>query len=424
MSPLILLPSVASFEVPTFRTLEDSSIVSGDGISGDATNGVNIVGSYTTTSSQILTVNYDADLTTLQWQRQFGDNNTELGYGIANNVSGDVYSFGTTDDAPLGSPRDALLTKHNSSGTLQWQRRIGGQGTGFTVRGPIGLDVGGNVYMALAANVVPNLDDLFLLKFNSLGTLQWQRHLFSNTVDSFPGGCMVDPGSGNVYIVFNTFASPGQGGNEIFLAKYNVFGVIQWQRVIGTSGGELPGARDSIDYDRSGSGAVYLVSRAGVDMVVLKISSTGTILWQRRLLATPGGDGVASDSSGNVYVGAGNIVVKYDSSGNILWQGSIQAENSTYVRALHVIGDYVYGVGQAQRSGVGSDVDMLVFRLHKNGTAPGVYGAITFAATSLTDQAGDFIIGTPSLTDQAGGQTVQTPALADLAATLTDVEQI
>jgi hypothetical protein len=64
------------------------------------------------------------------------------------------------------------LVKYDSAGTLQWQRRFQNN----TIATTSCTDTSGNSYVAVSANT--------LVKIDSSGTLQWQRTFFGNNIIS------------------------------------------------------------------------------------------------------------------------------------------------------------------------------------------------------------------------------------------------
>ena len=102
----------------------------------------------------------------------------------------------------------------------------------------------------------------------------------------FAGPCDMDPTS----TVSNLLSS---GANDIYLAKYNSSGALQWSFAIGGTGSERP-MRLAIDQNNDvyvvgdftttidvepGAGATLLTSTAGTDAFVAKYSSTGQLLF-------------------------------------------------------------------------------------------------------------------------------------------------
>eukprot|EP01031_Cornospumella_fuschlensis_P028471 gene28471-34368_t len=130
-------------------------------------------------------------------------------------------------------------------------------------------------------------------------------------------GVAVDSISGAVYVtgrVNGIQMGPNVGGFDIVLLKYASNGTRLWTRISGTTGADL-GCGVALD---AGSGAVYVTGQVsgslngeaftegnGIDIVLLKYTSSGTVVWTR-IVGTNGTDvgyAVAVDSStGDVYV--------------------------------------------------------------------------------------------------------------------------
>ena len=103
------------------------------------------------------------------------------------------------------------------------------------------------------------------------------------------------------------------GASDIFVVKYNSSGTKQWTKQLGSS---------SRDYDygvaTDSSGNVYVVgytfgdldgntNTGASDIFVVKYNSSGTHQWTKQLgtSSTDTANGVTTDSSGNVYVAGG-----------------------------------------------------------------------------------------------------------------------
>ena len=234
------------------------------------------------------------------WIATLGGTGSDYGQAIAVDSSGNVYVTGYTASQGAGG-NDALITKYDTSGTIQWQRSLGGSGT---ERGQgIAVDSSGNVYVTgYITSQGAGGNDAIIAKYNTSGTIQWQR-ILGGASSEIGYGIAVDS-SGNVYVAGST-ASQGAGGNDAIIAKYNTSGTIQWQRSLG-------GAGDDVFYGIAvdGSGNLYVTGltnsqgAGGNDALITKYDTSGTIQWQRSLggSGTERGQGIAVDSSGNVYV--------------------------------------------------------------------------------------------------------------------------
>ena len=98
------------------------------------------------------TVSYDVP--SVSWATSIGGTNSDYGYGIATDSSGNVYvigkysgsfTIGSTTLTSAGS-NDVFVAKYDTSGTVQWATSIGG--TGNDSGGAIATDSNGNVYVA------------------------------------------------------------------------------------------------------------------------------------------------------------------------------------------------------------------------------------------------------------------------------------
>ena len=81
-------------------------------------------------------------------------------------------------------------------------------------------------------------EDTIIAKFDITGVLQWQRKLDSGTgsYNNSRGKSLAVDSSGNVYICGHAVSSSGIGNVDAFLVKFNSSGVLQWERLLGSSG--------------------------------------------------------------------------------------------------------------------------------------------------------------------------------------------
>jgi len=285
------------------------------------------------------------------WARTWGGTGTDYGYGVATDSSGNVYvtgwfagsnvnfNPGGLDLHSSNAGQDVFISKFNSSGTFQWASTWGGiyddRGVG------VATDSSGNVYVTgyfWGTNV--NFDpggsdphssngeiDVFISKFNSSGTFQWVR-TWGGTNYDIGRGVSTDS-SGDVYVTgyfagtnvnFDPGGSDPHSSNDydIFISKFNSSGAFQWAR---TWGGPYPDWGYGVATDSSGN--VYVTgyfwgtnvnfdpggsdphsSNGGSDVFISKFNSSGNFQWARTWGGTSedDGGGVATDSSGNVYV--------------------------------------------------------------------------------------------------------------------------
>jgi uncharacterized delta-60 repeat protein len=367
----------------------------------------------------LLFVKYDPS-GTLQWQRTLGGVASDRSYAITLDLSDNVYIAGQTNSTGEGSS-DLLLVKYNSAGTIQWQRTLGGAAADYGRA--VAIDSAGNVYLfGYTSSAGTGVQSLLLAKYNSSGTIQWQKTLGGSGQD-IAYEIAIDS-SDNVYAVGRT-NSVNSSYFVSLLAKFDSAGNLQWQRTIQ----EMNPASVAIDSNNN----VYMVgisvdAGGSWDFLLVKYNSSGTIQWQR----TFGGAGsdqankISIDSADNVYIlgftnGAGEgandlLFAKYSSTGTIQWQrvlGGVEGDVGQSMAFDSVDNVHLFG-----NTGNYPNEKLLLAKLPNDGSLTGTYTldgvSIVYATSSLTT-------ATPTLTTAATSSlTVATSSLTAATSTLTD----
>jgi hypothetical protein len=327
-----------------------------------------------------------------------------------------------------------IIVKYNNSGTVQWQRKLAGAAGQADEAYSIVLDSSDNVYITGLLYDTFGNRDIFIAKYDSSGTLQWQRKL-AGGFDI--GHSIAVDSSNNVYIGGQ---SNNAGNAEVQIAKYNSSGTIQFQKRITTNAGFSSMIGYGIAVDSSQNiyiaGDIYGPSTSNNDDIyVAKLDSTASnITWDKYLSSSSGSDNgrdVAVDSSGNVYItgnskqgtGAQNAcqIVKYDSSGTIQWQRFIEQTSSGTNIGW---GIKVDALGSYYVSGtIGSGDNFLIGKLPVDGTKTGTYTlggqTIQYTASSMSNSTPGRTTATSTLTDSAASMTGSTPSLTSSTPTYT-----
>ena len=401
-----------------------SSGANGRGVAVASSGNIYIVGNI---SAFMLIAKYNSS-GTLQWQRSLGSVSLpEEGWAIAIDPSENVYITGYVD--VVGQANNVIIAKYNTSGTIQWQKQLAGVGTRNDYGTSIAVDSASNVYVNAYSNASAGGGnfDFLTFKLDSSGNMSWQRSLsgtgFSGTSSDFGVGIAVDSAS-NVYV---TGYSDNNSTYDLVLAKYNTTGTLQWQRVLGNNFGGSD-AGNSVAVDSSNN--IYVAGFTnGIGILVAKYNSSGAIEWQRSLTgsATIFGTGIAVDSSNNAYVTAyGDIsgggganydifTAKYDPAGTLQWQRKLSttASDQSYGIALDSSGS-MYNIGVTFVSGYAV---ALLTKFPSDGTLTGTYSlggfTYTYAASTLTP-------ATSTLADNIGSLSGATSSLTLSDITLTD----
>ena len=297
----------------------------------------------------------------LLWSNSYGGSHDEQSYqslvtfdnkivfiGEANSVDGDV--FGVHGNPPGNLP-DYWLVCLDTSGTIEWQKCLGGsfsdQGfsvvqtpdSGFFITGTISDD-NGDVDRYIGS------DDVWVVKTDKHGNLMWRKTI-GGTDSDFGNKCILTSDGG--FLIAATTASTdvdvigNHGSVDAWIVKLNSQGIIQWKRTYGGSGPDL-----ATDILQGLNGSYYLIGTTGsldgdisgvkgsADMLVIKIDSVGNILWQKCVggsfidegrsgCVTSGGVQVIGYSWSNDFDAISNhgnkdvFAAEFDSSGNLLW---------------------------------------------------------------------------------------------------------
>jgi hypothetical protein len=354
----------------------------------------------------------------VQWTRQFGSNVYDANNGVSPDSLGNIFIAGITSgaiDGPhAGGNADAFVVKYDAGGDLQWRRQLGTASDDYG--NGVSADDLGNVYIAghtygSLAKVKAGEDDGFLAKYDEAGNLQWSTQIGTSLSDRYTD-VSVD-GLGNVFVAGETggnVGGPSAGGGDVFVAKYDAAGNLQWTTQFGSTVYE--GTR-GISAD--GLGNVYIAGttagslggpNAGLsDAFVAKLDAAGNIQWTRQL-GSPSDDEtfrISVDNLGNAYVagqtngsvGGPNIggwdvfIAKYDASGNHLWSqqiGTSAYDGNRGVSADSLGNVYVSGhtfgtLGSEPRAG-----EWDVFLAKYRDVFPGDYNA------SSTVDAADYVV--------------------------------
>ena len=362
---------------------------------------------------------------TVQWQKTLGGSNSDYGQrSVAVAPDGSVYACGSTRSAGAGS-FDLLLAKFSSSGTVQWQKTLGGSRDDYGQSVAVAPD--GSVYVcghAYSAGV--GECDFLLVKFSSSGTVQWQKTLGGGKGD-YGKSVAVAP-DGSVYICGFTY-SAGAGDYDFFLAKFSSSGTVQWYKTLGVSGDD-----EGYSVAVAPDGSVYICGNtSSYDFFLAKFSSSGTVQWQKKIDDNYSGSGrsVAVAPDGSVYVcgktylsGAGRrddlLLAKFSSSGTVQWQKILYGSRDDDGYSVAVAPDgSIYVCGNTASAGAGVN-DFLLAKItdsliEQDTVTLGIFtfqnASLTFNNVSFTLTSPSFSFSNANLSLRNSSLTVGTPSL-------------
>ena len=330
------------------------------------------------------------DTTTWNTVNQMGSLGQDIVYASATDKDGNYYVTGSfSSTAIFGAvsltsfgDEDVFVAKYDVSGSLLWVRQAGGtlkdRGQGISV------DSTGSVYVSgLFTNLAffdsqmmtaSGNQDAFIAKYSSNGSLNWvkaQGGFFDDQaigIQSDERGNSYVTGSFQGIATFNGIPLVSRGGDDIWVAKYNNLGEVQWVHQAGGTSEET-GHSIALDVSRNviigglfqgaatfGSSTV-LNSAGSTDGFVAKYNTLGEFKWATKMGGAQADAvyAVKSDYSGNVFMAgmarnnatlgvlpiASNgekdiIVAKLTKSGSPMWVKAIGGTGNDAAKSIAV----------------------------------------------------------------------------------------
>jgi len=308
------------------------------------------------------------------WQKVIGGTGDEIPNDIDQTSDGGYIVLGRTTSFGAGQ-FDYYLIRLDAAGNLVWQRTYGtnlneyAYGVQQTSDG--GYILAGAMY-ATASNI-----DFWLLKLTSTGTVTWQRR-YGGTGVEWPYAVQQTADGG--YVAAGYTSSSGAGSNDVWLLKLDASGNITWQRAYGGTGADL-----ALSVHQTSDNGYILLGRTesfgagGIDFWVIRIDSTGTIVWQK----TFGGNGTdwgfkARQVADGSYILVGQTtsfgagvedywIIKLDASGNSQWQRTFGGAALDYAYSVAQANDGSFLVGGVCASFGSGGYDTLFLKLNASG---------------------------------------------------------
>ena len=264
--------------------------------------------------------------------------------------------------------------KLDSSGNVQWTKTIGRSGHDDGANSIIQSSDGGYVVAGWTLNL--GYYDFYVVKLDSAGNVQWAKTI-GGSYDDIANSIIQSSDGG--YVVAGMY-SFGERHSNFYVVKLDSSGNIVWAKTIGGSGSdEAHSIIQSSDGGYVVAGGTSSFGAGGYDMYVVKLDSSGNVLWTK----TIGGSDLDAaysiiQSSDGGYVVAGwtwgfgagygdMYVVKLDSSGNVQWAKTIGGSNSDAAYSIIQSSDGGYVVAGYTKSFGAGYRDIYVVKLDSAG---------------------------------------------------------
>lgn len=320
---------------------------------------------YRSNSSPIL-----LDDTILAWYTTWGGDQADSAFSMDIDKENNIYLAGYTKSFGAGD-EDLSLLKFNSSGELQWNVTWGD--TNRDNGGYIAVDSQGYGYLVGFKNQGVNNNDMWLIKYNSSGQIEWNKQIWPATASFFyiPEDIAVDSDD-YIYITGYRY-NISMDMTDLILLKYNSLGDLIWDRIWGANNTKNEVGR-GIAFDTSDN--IYLVSQNSSNyvafrrnIILLKYNNSGGYQWSKvwnKDYINIGWD-ITLDSCNNIYItgirdltGSGNkdlLLLKYNNTGDFQWNRTWDGSDTDYGKSIVCDSmDNIFITGYTNLLGVDNDI--------------------------------------------------------------------
>jgi len=358
---------------------------------------------------------------TIEWQKTYGRGYGDGAYSIQQTSDGGYVVAGYYPTVGW----NIWVLKLSSDGNIEWQKYYGESDAGEIAYSIQQTNNGGYIVISEIRYYDPLRHDISVLKLASNGDMEWYKayrgseHEYAYSVQQTSDGG---------YVVAGQTDSFGAGNSDIWILKLASDGTIEWQK---TYGGYASDGANSIQRTVDGgyvvAGETSSFGAGSTDIWVLKLSSDGTIEWQKTyggsqrdeasfIQQTVDGGYVVAGETSSFGAGSTDIwVLKLSSDGTIEWQKTYGGYASDAASSIQqtVDGGYIVA-GFTNTYGVGKP-DILILKLSSNGD---IDPACNFVNESNADVSDSSISPTdtaiiPENTDIVFQDTSVTPKESD-----------
>ena len=244
---------------------------------------------------------------TVLWSKEYGGaiGLSDKGYSVCQTNDGGYAVTGTTETYGAGGD-DVYVLKVNSTGSIVWTAVIGSANTTSTI-----MDAGreiqetsdGGLIVVGYTSAVDAFSDVYLIKLNSNGSVQWKKTFGGNSYDI---GYTVQQTSDNGFIIGATTNSFGAGNWDSYLIKTDENGTLLWSKTYGKSGEDrLQCARQTANGGYILCGRTQSFGSGSFDALLQRTDASGNLLWTKAYGGSADDQGFSVIEDGTSFIFCG-----------------------------------------------------------------------------------------------------------------------
>lgn len=218
--------------------------------------------------------------------------------------------------------------------------------------------------------------DIWVLKLNAAGAIEWQK-MYGGTGADWPS-CIFQTSDGGYFVCGYSY-SFGAGDADFWLLKLSNSGDMEWQKVYGGAGyDQASSAQQTTDGGYIVAGRTTSFGTGEYDAWVLKLSSSGSVQWQREygnafddtaqsIMQTPDGGYIVAGENAVASAHENAWIAKLDANGNVQWDRQYGTVQDQIVVAIKNTSDGGYVAAVRDTDAAGVTYDFVVLKIDSNG---------------------------------------------------------
>jgi len=172
------------------------------------------------------------------------------------------------------------VVKLDANGNLQWTKTIGGPKRDWS-SSLIQTSDGGYTIAGYTNSFGVGEADVYVAKLDANGNLQWTKTI--GRPDDESGTSLIQTSDGG-YAIAGLTPSFGAGGLDVYVVKLNANGNLQWTKTIGGKSWEAGlSLIQTSDGGYAIAGSTFFFGAGGWDVYVVKLNANGNLQWAKTI---------------------------------------------------------------------------------------------------------------------------------------------
>jgi hypothetical protein len=222
----------------------------------------------------------------MEWTRTVGGLGSEFGYSVMQTADGGYLAVGHSQSFVWDAGYDIFVVRLDAAGDLVWSNTYGGPLDDFGFTMALTPD-GGCVVAGITESFGHGIWDMYALKIGADGALQWSRTIGG---PDWEEARAIWPTNDGGFVLAGLTRSYGVGNADMYVVKLNGEGELQWTRTIGGAGND---EADSVQQTSDGgfivAGSTTSYGAGGQDAYLVRLDAAGQLLWTK-VMGGPGDD--------------------------------------------------------------------------------------------------------------------------------------